>query len=240
MPKIENRMQLANELDRLIDGNTPIKFQLLAADGAAWQMEGEFDASVKHSRGTVTLTAPALTHLPPYGEYVLAVADIEAQITAFVTTALQNHPPVEPDAAEPEAITVPDALPMPADPGQGARLIAEERLRQQREEGYTLENDVIRYPDAENGPTGLALAAACYAAAPHSVAVKEEGEETYRLAWPFDPEYDKRQIDDFLQLRIKAGALIAAEIDVLLAQASAPPDEFVAPPETEEQINVKS
>lgn len=93
----------------------------------------------------------------------------------------------------------------------GVELIAEERARQISEEGWTSEHD----DEHVNGE--LAEAAAVYADA--SVHIGEgqnldilhdqivDGEH-----WPFEPEW-LRLTSDPIDSLIKAGALIAAEID---------------------------
>lgn len=88
----------------------------------------------------------------------------------------------------------------------GVSMIAQERLRQVSEEGWTAEHD----DDHENGE--LALAAICYATPPDEVIRRENG-AYFVDPWPWDEEYDKRGEDSELRCLVKAGALIAAEID---------------------------
>lgn len=91
----------------------------------------------------------------------------------------------------------------------GIELIAEERQRQIKQEGWTPEHD----DEQESGE--LALAAACYAVegddAGCFVAEPVMGED----AWPWSPEWDKRKKHDRVRRLAIAGALIAAEIDRL-------------------------
>lgn len=105
----------------------------------------------------------------------------------------------------------------------GTELIAKERRRQIQVEGWTAEHD-----DAHrNGE--LALAAICYAS-PRAVYARGDRATgvSFDDPWPFDPDWDKRPFDGNtirdpeewtsakrLDLLVKAGALIAAEIDRL-------------------------
>lgn len=91
----------------------------------------------------------------------------------------------------------------------GIELIAEERQRQIEKEGWTAEHDSWH----EDG--SLAKAAACYAN-PLYDEVKNTnrvlfGEKQIPEYWPFDEEWWKPK--DRLSDLIRAGALIAAEID---------------------------
>ena len=107
----------------------------------------------------------------------------------------------------------------------GIELIAAERERQITELGYTAEHD------AEHDDEDLAFAAACYAApVPIFLMKLEEGGDPDRAAgevkwvepWPIDWERDRRTYPLAKDLRLrqlaKAGALVAAEMDKLLAQ----------------------
>ncbi len=116
----------------------------------------------------------------------------------------------------------------------GAELIAKERLRQIQQEGWTSEHD-----DAHEGGE-LAMAAVCYAA-PEQVFKKSQrqGGSIYFLdCWPdwWASEWDKREYDEDadrpldnqelpienrIRNLVKAGALIAAEIDRLQRQQEA-------------------
>jgi len=95
------------------------------------------------------------------------------------------------------------------DPGEepdGATLIAIERARQCIEEGWT--------PQHDDGHTAgeLAKAAACYATPP------DARTDVYGFLWPetWDaPTWWKPTPDDRIRELVKAGALIAAEIDRL-------------------------
>lgn len=116
-------------------------------------------------------------------------------------------------------------------PDTGVSLIAAERQRQVEKEGWTPEHD----DEHESGE--LALAAACYAS-PIRIFEMDGGTAGYSFVdpWPWHSQYDKRydcgeiedeteefdlpnprsySHDERLDLLIKAGALIAAEIDRL-------------------------
>lgn len=82
-------------------------------------------------------------------------------------------------------------------------LISEERDRQISQEGWTAEHD------DEHNHGELAKAAACYAVY-HTDAKVVEGDED---AWPWSKEWDKRKDPNDIRNLVKAGALIAAEID---------------------------
>jgi hypothetical protein len=104
----------------------------------------------------------------------------------------------------------------------GAELIAAERVRQVEQEGWTPRHD------AEHAGEGLALAACCYAVPPQMRKYKtaladgygDERGDRYRAVptlWPWHPDYWKPCADDRVRELVKAGALIAAEIDRLQA-----------------------
>lgn len=88
----------------------------------------------------------------------------------------------------------------------GVRLIALERARQRGVEGHTDEGD-DGYLHGE-----LALAAVGYATNPK--AFSRRGRKP--LAWPWDAKHWKPTPDDRTRELVKAGALIAAEIDRLI------------------------
>jgi hypothetical protein len=90
----------------------------------------------------------------------------------------------------------------------GARQIAAERRRQVDVEGWTPEHD------DEADSAELARAALCYA---DEAAVQASGRrhvDESRPAWPWDESWWKPSADPIRNL-VKAGALIAAEIDRL-------------------------
>mgnify|MGYP001338024131 CR=1 FL=1 len=87
----------------------------------------------------------------------------------------------------------------------GIELIAEERKRQVEKEGWSSEHD------DKHSYSELARAAACYA-------IPSWFTHSRRMVfsiWPFEPEFFKRTADNRVRDLVKAGALIAAEIDRL-------------------------
>lgn len=102
----------------------------------------------------------------------------------------------------------------------GADMIAAERLRQVTEEGYTPEHD------DEHGDGSLAIAAACYAM-PGRLYVERRlaGVVQFQDPWPWEYSADRRKRGsnypnniptegpDRMRMLVKAGALIAAEIE---------------------------
>lgn len=114
--------------------------------------------------------------------------------------------------------------------GGGAARIARERVRQVVEKGWTAESD-----DEEHTAGGeLALAAVCYATPIRLLRMDERAAgPAFVDPWPWAPRYDKRcgkgqggggnvlpdprtfSSDERIGLLVKAGALIAAEIDRL-------------------------
>lgn len=91
----------------------------------------------------------------------------------------------------------------------GIELIAAERQRQIEVEGWTAEHD-DRHDDEQ-----LSLAALCYVR-PQSDRLPYSQRE-----WPFETSWWKPERNDRIRELVKAGALIAAEIDRL--QRLSPP-----------------
>ena len=93
----------------------------------------------------------------------------------------------------------------------GAALIAVERRRQIDGEGWTHDHDQMHA-----GTDDLALAAATYAL---PAAWREEvpGENPVPRTWPWVSRWWKPVPDDRIRELVKAGALIAAQIDLLAA-----------------------
>lgn len=93
----------------------------------------------------------------------------------------------------------------------GLELIADERDRQILKEGWTSEHD------EQHVNNELALAAVCYALPD----TNREMQQTYlgEIPWlfPFDPTWWKPCREDRVKELVKAGALIAAEIDRIQA-----------------------
>lgn len=95
----------------------------------------------------------------------------------------------------------------------GAEMIAKERRRQIEKEGWTADHDA----NHEDGD--LTMAAVAYAAYPDEVLVRVEREDGYEFIdpWPWDGAWDKRKKHRKLKRLVIAGALIAAEIDRIIA-----------------------
>lgn len=93
----------------------------------------------------------------------------------------------------------------------GVELIAQERKRQIEVEGFTLEKDKFNY-HGEN----LAMAAACYVT-PEFQRIRIGG-KNIPYNFPFEQKWWKPTPDDRVRELVKAGALIAAEIDRLKNQ----------------------
>lgn len=98
----------------------------------------------------------------------------------------------------------------------GIELIAEERRRQIEKEGWTVEHDIFEH---QNGQ--LVDAAVSYALTKEerkilSQMVAADGNPSdIPPTWPFEKEWWKPTPDDRIRELVKAGALIAAEIDRL-------------------------
>lgn len=89
----------------------------------------------------------------------------------------------------------------------GIELIAKERQRQIEVEGFS-ENSDTKYVNEE-----IAFAAACYAA-PTAFKLYRLKDKV-PLYWPWDGKWWKPSPEDRIKELVKAGALIAAEIDRL-------------------------
>lgn len=107
----------------------------------------------------------------------------------------------------------------------GVQLIAQERERQVQEEGYTEQHD-----DQEHSAGDLAAAATCYVnfarlqaeghpAASLPVVVRGQGCWTPPEIWPWSWDHWKPKADPLRNL-VRAGALIAAEIDRIQREES--------------------
>ncbi len=95
---------------------------------------------------------------------------------------------------------------------EGARLIAAERARQMADEGWTPEHDDKHQDDV------LAMAAVCYAL-PVSLRTLDAPDSEPPTGWPWGSGWWKPSPDDRVRELVKAGALIAAEIDRLQRSA---------------------
>jgi len=111
--------------------------------------------------------------------------------------------PVEPAISTPE--------PQPVD---GCQLIAQERKRQIAKEGWSAQHD-----DKVNCKGELARAAICYAATSYTWSDPHKLEDI----WPYDSEWWKPDHKHTIRNLVKAGALIAAEIDRLQRTSKAQP-----------------
>ncbi len=113
----------------------------------------------------------------------------------------------------------------------GAELIAAERQRQIDVEGWTPEHD-DKHHQGE-----MADAAACYALRSYEPV---RGDEKPKSMWPWAPEWWKPS-DDPVRNLVKAGALIAAEIDRLqrleTTEEGADPRGYITPEEWTRQGN---
>ena len=98
---------------------------------------------------------------------------------------------------------------------EGARLIAAERQRQVEKEGWTPEHDDM-HDECE-----LSEAAKCYIIAAKKMARERPRALDMPASWPWAWHWFKPSYDPVRNL-VKAGALIAAEIDRLLRAKSAP------------------
>lgn len=94
----------------------------------------------------------------------------------------------------------------------GIQLIAEERTRQIEREGWSPEHD-----DFEHADGALATAAGCYATlagAQQKFGTPDVTKVNPPRQWPWEPHWWKPSNDEIKNL-VRAGALIAAEIDRL-------------------------
>ncbi len=108
---------------------------------------------------------------------------------------------------------------------KGIQIIAEERKRQIKKEGWTPEHD------AEHVHNEMAIAAAAYAMPSQLRDIQKEvvriqNEKSFQMIsypkyWPWDAKWWKPTPNDRIRELAKAGALIAAEIDRLLADKNA-------------------
>lgn len=99
-------------------------------------------------------------------------------------------------------------------PSHGAELIAAERERQITEEGWTEKHDDTHEPG------DLAIAGACYALGAASYSAPSQSHrwklrEVAKELWPWGGHWWKPEKANPVRELVKAGALIAAEIDRL-------------------------
>lgn len=107
----------------------------------------------------------------------------------------------------------------------GIELITVERERQISKEGWSATHD-----DNEHEAGDLLDAAICYA-------YTDPGDDTEPVDWPWDSKWWKPSTDPVRNL-VKAGALIAAEIDRLL-RANPPVTEPATQPGKERESDVR-
>jgi len=97
----------------------------------------------------------------------------------------------------------------------GAELIAIERERQIKEEGWTSQHDDRMYANTHC----LSMAAASYALPDH-LRYDPKGSTMPTIGnqylWPWESKWFKPSPEDRIKELTKAGALIAAEIDLLI------------------------
>jgi hypothetical protein len=96
----------------------------------------------------------------------------------------------------------------------GIELIAKERQRQIDELGYTVEGDAKEYNEENGISEQLAEAAACYATPSYQRELNNDFVGC-PIKWPWMEQYWKPTPENRIKELIKAGALIAAEIDRL-------------------------
>ena len=147
--------------------------------------------------------AEALTAVGRGLELAAPFHDADRQIIAAARQALRVLGGEEADAGPAAAST--DAKEGPWTESPGVALIAVERSRQVTAEGYTPGHD------AEHDGGELAEAAVAYALAAN-------GDGAYREFWPFRPVAFKPVSP--VRALTKAGALIAAELDRLVAKGA--------------------
>jgi len=95
-------------------------------------------------------------------------------------------------------------------PLTGVELIAKERKRQIDVEGFSAEHDDELINDE------LSNAAACYALSPEYLAMNvDDGGSLLHTVFPFNMEWYKQTMGDRKRDLVKAGALVAAELDRL-------------------------
>lgn len=96
----------------------------------------------------------------------------------------------------------------------GVELIADERQRQIEKEGWTLAHDFFECPYGQL--VGAAISYALTEEERKNLCHLAKTDEDVPPTWPFEKAYWKPCPDDRIKELVKAGALIAAEIDRLL------------------------
>ena len=167
------------------------------------------------SRQALRLPSSQSLHASPLPQTFDTMNHCTTQSTSDNTTGTGEFPTAITEtastaAAHPQShsATSPQTTAPPCPVSTGAELIAAERLRQMREEGWTAEND----DEFENGE--LALAGAAYALAAVDDIADEVTSSLVRRLWPWTAEWWKPKGP--LRDLVRAGALLAAEIDRVL------------------------
>lgn len=137
-----------------------------------------------------------------------------------MTTAAHPNPDVQHvremfDAADVQSHAIIAGDLTPTFEHTGLSLIAAEQQRQRTTLGFTAQSDRVCYDD--DGDGDLARAAACYALPDDDDRGLGGGETGAPFHWPWDERLWKPTPDDRVRELVKAGALIASEIDRLLA-----------------------
>jgi len=130
-----------------------------------------------------------------------AVAKEDYDLISFIESLM-----IDSNCGEFATIKIPDSIAR-TPRASGIELIAHERLRQIEEEGFDAMHDWYHMPDE------LATAAAIYAMP------ERRRSKRYLLSkWPWEIECYKPTPNDRVRELVKAGALIAAEIDRIQTQ----------------------
>lgn len=154
------------------------------------------DALAEALRYVREIRGLVLSHMS-YDAIMCMVKDTEERLES----ALAQH-----DAAKKE--------PAPAKQSEGAALIAAERARHVSQEGWTPKHD------DEHTNYELSSAACCYAQPGRNGPYSHPNPGFAPPGWPWDEEWWKPS-EDAVRNLVKAGALIAAEIDRLQRAARA-------------------
>lgn len=139
------------------------------------------------------------------GQVVGLFADIGPAIADDIAEAIREGAAIQ---RAPLGLAPSIYAPLPPE-SVGAQMIAQERRRQVQEEGWSPEHDDRR----DEGE--MASAAACYAGIttyPETIRRMYAPQRTPLGGWPWDKDWWKPSEDPLRNL-VRAGALIAAEID---------------------------
>lgn len=208
--------ELAERLPDCDTGLLELYALLALARGGGTTLENVHDAwSIWRNR-----TRPDHPSLIPFIMLVPDVRELDRKYADAIREAAAEL--VLGGAPDPEP-PLPGSAPPP--PAAGVDLISAERQRQITAEGWTPEHD------AHHAEGELARAASCYATPPERRLIGtrladghgDRGDRyaQYPQGWPWHPDWWKP--GDRIRELAKAGALIAAELDRLLAAAEATP-----------------